>query len=68
MDGVLANQGFARSGGGAHHHRMPLVQRGDGLQLEVIEGERKQRRRIQSADRAQSDSTILGICSGGIHR
>ena len=67
MDGVLANQGFARSGGGTYHHRMPLVQGSDGLQLEVIKGERKQRRRIQSAVRAQSDSTILGVCSGGIH-
>ena len=39
VDGVLAHQGLAGAGGGAHHHRVADVQRIDRLQLEGIERE-----------------------------
>ena len=39
VNGVLAHQGLAGAGGGAHHHRMADVQGIDRLQLEGIERE-----------------------------
>ena len=48
MDGVLPHQGLTGSRGGTHHNRMPLVQRIDGLQLEVIQREGKNRRWVEA--------------------
>ena len=42
VNGIFSNQCFARARGGAHHHRMALVEGIDRLQLEGIEGEGEQ--------------------------
>jgi hypothetical protein len=41
LDGVLTHQRLAAARGGAHHHRVALVQRVNGLELEGVEGEGK---------------------------
>ena len=43
VDGVFAHQRLATAGGGAHHHRVALVERVDRLELEVVEGEGEER-------------------------
>ena len=39
IDRVLPHQGFTGSRGGTHHHRMPLIEGIDRLQLESIQRE-----------------------------
>ena len=48
MNGVFPHQRLARSRGSTHYNRMALVQRFDGLQLEVIQREGKDRRRVEA--------------------
>ena len=40
LHGVLGHYGLARAGGGGDQHRLPLVERADRFQLEVIERKR----------------------------
>ena len=51
VDGVFPDQGFAGAGGGAHHQRLALIDGGQGLLLEGIQGEGKQPGRIQIVHR-----------------
>src|SRR3712207_7547569 len=44
VDGILRNDGLAGSGGGADQDAVPLVDAGDSIQLERVQGEREQLR------------------------
>ena len=51
VDGVFPDEGLTGAGGGAHHQGLALIDGGQGLLLEGIQGEGKQPGRIQIVHR-----------------